>query len=369
LSTILDLFNNYYHNSNNMLHRCNPFFCHHVPRNTVALTRVIASVSETSPKSFSTESVTAAVAANTTTRCAVLGNNNVARETIRHSSSTLLFVLQQERRSFSSSSSETKEKTNITTGRGRISDYLGSLRLKAANALASTMPEQERNQLLERLGIATTTTMNPLSGNNDETAKGDEEEDAVLEYQHSIDEAVAAAKAKEAAMYAERWEREKDQLLAGAEAAARRRVQSDLEIQRRAIAFEAWKQNLEREKNAEKIAADAEVSATSVAPATAAVTVPASEVSATQTMEDELKTSTDENYVLGEHPILGPVLADLGYKRIHLTSSRALAAIPVWKKQRIYRHGRAKSMASDKMKTLHLGLPGVIGIFEVRKND
>ncbi len=154
---------------------------------------------------------------------------------------------------------------------------------------------------------------------------------------------MAAAKAKEAARYAEKWEREKDKLLAEAEAAARRRVQSDLEIQRRAIAFEAWKQNLEREKNAEANAGTAAAVETS----------------------SKLDESTAED-VLGEHPILGPVLADLGYKRIHLTSSRALAAIPVWKKQRIYRHGRAKTMASDKMKTLHLGLPGVIGIFEVR---
>jgi hypothetical protein len=64
------------------------------------------------------------------------------------------------------------------------------------------------------------------------------------------------------------------------------------------------------------------------------------------------------------HPILGPVVSDLGYKRIHLVPAEKLAAIPVWKKQRIYRHDRAKVMAADKLKTLHLGLPGVICIHE-----
>lgn len=65
-----------------------------------------------------------------------------------------------------------------------------------------------------------------------------------------------------------------------------------------------------------------------------------------------------------EHPILGPVVADLGYKRIHLVPAAALGTIPVWKRQRVYRHDRAKVMAQDKMKTTHLGLPGVICIHE-----
>jgi len=64
------------------------------------------------------------------------------------------------------------------------------------------------------------------------------------------------------------------------------------------------------------------------------------------------------------HPILGPVLIDFGYKRIHTVSAETLATIPVWKKQRIYRHNRAKAMAQDKLKTLHLGLPGVICVHE-----
>ena len=65
------------------------------------------------------------------------------------------------------------------------------------------------------------------------------------------------------------------------------------------------------------------------------------------------------------HPVLGTVLADLGHKRVHVVSAETLATIPIWKKQRIYRHDRAKGMASDKMKTLHLGMPGIIALHEV----
>jgi hypothetical protein len=67
---------------------------------------------------------------------------------------------------------------------------------------------------------------------------------------------------------------------------------------------------------------------------------------------------------LPEHPVLGQAIQDLGYKRMHLVSAEKLATIPVWKKQRIYRHERAKAMAADKLKTLHLGLPGVICLHE-----
>lgn len=326
-----------------MIHCGNP---RNVPRATVALARVIISTSRNVRMSITTTT--------TTTSLAKVGSVENS-ERFRHRQSTIVstidnsnnnsnnnknIMVKLQRQSFSSEVNKS----------GAIGDYIGSLRLKAANALASSLPNEERNQLLERLGTTTTTTTDSHPDGDtvaeEEGISGEEEEDAPLSYQLSIDEAVAAARAKEAARYAEKWEREKDQLLLEAETAARRRVQSDLEIQRRAIAFEAWKENLEREKTAEANAMAAAVTAS------------------TETSSKMGESTVEE--ILGEHPILGPVISDLGYKRIHLTSSRALAAIPVWKKQRIYRHGRAKSMAKDKMKTLHLGLPGVIGIFEVR---
>ena len=66
------------------------------------------------------------------------------------------------------------------------------------------------------------------------------------------------------------------------------------------------------------------------------------------------------------HPILGAVVADMGYKKVYQVSARTLATIPVWKKQRAYRHDRAKVIAADKMKTLHFGLPGILVLHEVR---
>lgn len=64
------------------------------------------------------------------------------------------------------------------------------------------------------------------------------------------------------------------------------------------------------------------------------------------------------------HPILGPLIAQLPYKRVHLTSASKLASLPVYEKQRAYRHERAKEMAKDKEKTLWMGIPGVISLME-----
>jgi hypothetical protein len=191
-----------------------------------------------------------------------------------------------------------------------------SIRWKAANALTSSLPEKERNQLLEKL--------EPKMKEKKSTETAEEERTAP---DRSIDEIVAAARAQEAEVHQKRWSTVKNELMKEAEDAARKRVESDLMIQKRQMAFEAWKKDLEKEKS-------------------------------------ETTTVVKEESKLSVHPILGPVLADLGTKRLHVTSAASLSAIPVWKKQRIYRHSRAKTMASDKMKTLHLGVPGVIGIYE-----
>jgi len=64
------------------------------------------------------------------------------------------------------------------------------------------------------------------------------------------------------------------------------------------------------------------------------------------------------------HPILGSLISDLGYKRIHLASANQLSTIPVWEKQRTYRHDRAEAMANEKAETMNLGFPGVICVHE-----
>ena len=61
---------------------------------------------------------------------------------------------------------------------------------------------------------------------------------------------------------------------------------------------------------------------------------------------------------------MGPQIARLAYKRVHLTPASTLASIPVFERQRAYRHDRAMVMAKDKRKTLWMGIPGVISLME-----
>ena len=137
----------------------------------------------------------------------------------------------------------------------------------------------------------------------------------------------------------EKWQQREAEV----EQAVRKRLESDLEIQRRQIAFEKWKEDLEREKQRQQQAE-----------------------SRSEEEESAAVNTTSVIEALGEHPILGPTILDLGYKRVCLSSTEKLASLPVWEKQRFYRHARATKMAKDKAKTIDVGLPGVIGIYEVR---
>lgn len=86
-------------------------------------------------------------------------------------------------------------------------------------------------------------------------------------------------------------------------------------------------------------------------------------------MRDATKkaTNNEDAGASEDHPILGPVIVDLGYKRIHLVSSGRLGTIPIWKRQRTYRNDRARRMASDKQATMNLGFPGIICLYEDSK--
>jgi len=68
------------------------------------------------------------------------------------------------------------------------------------------------------------------------------------------------------------------------------------------------------------------------------------------------------------HPTLGVPLVDLGHKQVYLVNGQSLANMPVWEKQRIYRHDRAEIIAADIMKKNpkkpHYGLPGVITLLQ-----
>lgn len=124
----------------------------------------------------------------------------------------------------------------------------------------------------------------------------------------TIGEAVAAARVEEAQKLNNQWKKQKEQLLMEAEEAARARVETEVQ----------------------------------------SVVVQEPPVTA------------------NEHAVLGPVVVDLGYKKIYRVSAPTLTAIPVWQKQRLYRHDRAKVILKDKLKTTHLGLPGIIVLHEVR---
>lgn len=223
-------------------------------------------------------------------------------------------------------STRPEKSSDSSTLMNSAAEFFVSMRWKAANALTASLSAAERQVLLQRLDVNRSAPEQPPA-----VAVVD-----ANDVQNSIAEAVAAARAQESRLHAEKWEREKEALVAEAERAATARVESDLAIQKRRLSFEAWKERVDAERGAHSAAG----TAAAVEPAA----LPLAE--------------------LEPHPILGPCVLDLGYKRVHVVSAQALAAIPVWKKQRIYRHDRAKAMAADKQKTMHLGMPGVIGLHE-----
>eukprot|EP00934_Nitzschia_sp_Nitz4_P000397 Nitzschia sp. Nitz4//scaffold13_size275219//20591//22012//NITZ4_000838-RA/size275219-augustus-gene-0.248-mRNA-1//-1//CDS//3329535906//397//frame0 len=215
---------------------------------------------------------------------------------------------------------------------GTAEAMLSSIRLKAAETLTSTLPEDERKKLLETFG-----------GVPQESVPNTKK---VVEPPKiappSIDELVAKAKASEATRMSAIFEKEKEQLMEEMEKAAMKRIENDLAVQRRQLAFEQWKANLKKETEKETEAAQ----------------------TANTTEKTPEETSSPEVSSIDSHPILGEVLCDLGHKRIHVASAEKLCTIPVWEMQRSYRHDRAKVMANDKKKSLHTGLPGIIGVFE-----
>jgi len=254
-------------------------------------------------------------------------------------------------------------------------DLFVALRWGAANALTKSLPEDERDELLQRISQEKPPQLAAAASDQD----GDDDDDDYLIdemiMKNSVNEAVAAALAEESQREEARWEREKEQLLSQAEEAAQKRVESDLAVQRQRMEQEkrqlqeeaqAALQQLEREreevlkeKEEEQMKLKKELEEKEKA-LQAKLQLDASLPINNVTSVDEMANTTGDNV----HPILGPPLVDLGYKRVHTVRADLLASIPVWKKQRIYRHNRAKAMAADKLKTLHLGLPGVICLHE-----
>eukprot|EP00581_Thalassiosira_minuscula_P027865 CAMPEP_0183750792 /NCGR_PEP_ID=MMETSP0739-20130205/1321_1 /TAXON_ID=385413 /ORGANISM="Thalassiosira miniscula, Strain CCMP1093" /LENGTH=554 /DNA_ID=CAMNT_0025986911 /DNA_START=59 /DNA_END=1723 /DNA_ORIENTATION=- len=121
----------------------------------------------------------------------------------------------------------------------------------------------------------------------------------------------------------------------------------------RELAFERWKDNAEKERQKEEqnqLLVDDVLNE-----ANGDLNINMDEIASNQQEQQQLHR---------DHPILGPQIAQLPYKRIHLTSASTLASLPVYEKQRAYRHDRAQVMAKDKKKTLWMGIPGVISLME-----
>ena len=126
------------------------------------------------------------------------------------------------------------------------------------------------------------------------------------------------------------------------------RKKLEIELQRK-LAFEQWQNNVEKEKEMEQEQSK-----------------PHTETTANPVSADEPTVNNSPTVEVHDkiHPILGKQLAALSYKRIHLMSATTLASLPVYEKQRAYRHDRAQLMAKDKKKTLWMGIPGVISLME-----
>lgn len=229
-------------------------------------------------------------------------------------------------------------------------EYYSSLRWKFATTLTASLSPEEQSQLLNRLQVQQPPKKEQSQPQQDEQQK---KEEAVEQHQHSIAEAVAAARAEEAKLQKNKWEKEKEVLLANAEKAAKERVENELLIQHRRLAFQRWEQELQEKQQQEP--PKEEVVQHDSSPSTATEKAP----TVTAEIVEEPIALVDE------HPVLGTPIIDLGTKRVHMTSVKVLKSLPVWKKQRTYRHNRAKSMATDKLKTLHLGFPGIISLHEV----
>uniref|UniRef100_A0A7S4ACC8 ParB/Sulfiredoxin domain-containing protein n=2 Tax=Pseudo-nitzschia australis TaxID=44445 RepID=A0A7S4ACC8_9STRA len=358
-------------------------------------------------------------------------------------------------------------------------DLLSFIRFGAANILTSSLPETQRQELLQRMGAR---TLPPAGGNTAKDAGAAQTGTEPEEKRASIREEIALARAEEAQTNEKRWRKEKEDIVRQMEVAANARVEDELKIQqmrleeereealkeketeleserkrfllleeereknslakessddgnaevsdlfvakteeeeeqnrqleelmkkrkKQQIALESIEEELRasvaneaeerdrlnsllekrKEQQSELTAVEAnlrvQVAATEAEKAQYAQLLAEldalkekeqrvqQEIQTEQELSEEEATAadTDSDKEGGEedqeHPILGPVIADLGYKRIHFVSAGRLGNIPVWNRNRIYRNNRAKAMAVEKAKSMELGFPGAICLHE-----
>lgn len=220
--------------------------------------------------------------------------------------------------------SSTPTSYSLASSLESATSFLISMRRRAAIALTETLSIDDKRDLLEK-----------IQGKDlfEEPEPKSKHEDDSLLLKNSIAEAVAQARIEESQKQEEKWEKVKEGILQKAEKAATERVASQFRIQK----FNQWQEEVERAKST-------------------SISEESTHTLGAQEVQEE-----------HHHPVLGKACATLGYKSVHLVSANDLADIPVWEKQRIYRHDRARGMAQDKLKTLKLGMPGIITLYEVSR--
>jgi len=233
-------------------------------------------------------------------------------------------------RNFSNSSSSSDSKqiepssTSFPSTQGVLkaaSSLLSNLHVKIASSLTSSLQPKDRERLLQSLNIK----ISNQDQNELEKHRKEHEEEGRIH--NTIGQAVAAAVANEALKNKSLTDREREEIWNKAEQATLERVKHEILL-----------------KDRNKDSKEAAISSNDA--------------------QDNIQQEHHQQQQYHHHPILGPTLVDLGYKRIHLASAQTLSSIPIWEKQRIYRHDRAKAMAQDKLKSIELGLPGVISLHE-----
>lgn len=66
------------------------------------------------------------------------------------------------------------------------------------------------------------------------------------------------------------------------------------------------------------------------------------------------------------HPVLGQLVADMGYKKIYCASIKQLADVVIWEQQRILRKERAEAIAREKTRqSFPVKLPGIITLYQL----
>lgn len=73
-----------------------------------------------------------------------------------------------------------------------------------------------------------------------------------------------------------------------------------------------------------------------------------------------------EETMQATHPVLGQLVADMGYKKIYCASIKQLGDVVIWEQQRILRKERAHAIAREKARrSFPVKLPGIITLYQL----